>query len=149
MKNREQLFLLFLALYVCSCRSPKVVETKPGVLEAVAQAVDTNYNPGKTALSLRPEEKTQLQGIQFSDPLVNVHPRYIDRVKSVEHCQVERSYLNYTGEVSRTEVVTLPEDEFWEPLKLLAQYYSKFGRLPTGASLSVPVLKVALAQKAK
>lgn len=142
---------LFLALVMCSCRtssSPvKSTETKPEVLAAVARAVDSAYVSKAVPIVLSQEQQEQLKAVTITDPLSLTHPRYYDRIKNIESCQVERFYLNYTGDVSRSEVISLPEDEFWLPLKLLAQYYSKFGRLPVGTNLSVPMLKGALAQK--
>lgn len=143
---------LFIMLALCSCRSSPPVqstEAKPEVLAAVAQAIDSGYVPKSLPFVLSPKQQEYLKAVTISDPSNMVHPRHYDRIRSIESRQVERFYLNYTGEVSRSEVITLPEDEFWLPLKLLAQYYSKFGRLPVGTNLSVPMMKGALAQKVK
>ena len=144
---------LFPTLALCSCGSPslpvKSMEAKPEVLAAVAQAIDSAYVPKAIPIVFSLEQREYLKAVRIVDPLSMVHPRYCDRVKSIESGQVERFYLNYTGDISRSEVITLPMDEFWLPLKLLAQYYSKLGRLPVGTNLSIPMLNGALSQKAK
>jgi hypothetical protein len=98
---------------------------------------------------LSEEQKEHLRGITFVDPLSFVHPRYFDRIKHIEHRKVERFYLNYAGEIHRSQLIILTEEEFWEPLKLVAEFYEKFGHLPAGTALSVPILKGSLSQKSK
>jgi hypothetical protein len=98
---------------------------------------------------LSQEQQEFLKELTISDPLSLVHPRYYDRIKCIESRQVERFYLNCTGDISRSEVITLPENEFWMPLNVLAQYYARFGGFPFGTNLSVPVLMGALSQKVK
>ena len=142
---------LFLMLTVCSCQSSKPSRNTASVtesaLEAIAQVMDESYSPKEATIVFSPEQREHLKAVTFSDPLSMDHPRYFDKIRSIQQFQVERFYLNYTGEVSRSEIVVLPEAAFWEPLRVLAEYYSKFRRLPIGTTLSVSVLKGALAQK--
>jgi hypothetical protein len=125
------------------------MEIKPEVLAAVAQAFDNAYVPKDKPVVLSREQQEYLKVVTFSDSVSLVHPRHFDRIKSIELRQVERHYLNYTGEVSRSEVISLPEKEFWEPLKVLARYYSKLGSFPLETNLSVAILNGSLAEKAK
>ena len=142
-------FLLMLA--VCSCQTSKSARNTASILEpalgAIAQVMDASYSPKETSLVFSLEQQEHLKAITFSDPLSMDHPRYFDKIRSIQQFQVERFYLNYTGEVSRSEIVVLPEAAFWEPLRVLAEYYSKFRRLPIRTTLSVSILKGALAEK--
>lgn len=118
------------------------------MLAAIAQAVDAQYVPKAVPIALSQEQQEFLKTLTISDPYIFlVHPRYYDRIKCIELCQVERFYFNYTGDVSHSEVITLPENEFWMPLNVLAQYYSRFSGFPLGTHLSVPMLMGALSQK--
>ncbi|MDX1952851.1 MAG: hypothetical protein SFY81_11765 [Verrucomicrobiota bacterium] len=152
-ENRVKLLGLILALAFCSCRSSfppaKSIETRSAVLAAIAQAIDANNLSEELPIALTRQQREQLKALTFWDSLSPLHPRYYDRIKSTQTRQVERYYLNYTGDISRSELIILPEREFWEPLKLLAQYYSRFGSLPTETSLSVWMLQGALAQKSR
>lgn len=143
----------FLTLALCSCRtsySPvKLEDPKPEVLAAIAQAVDAAYVPKAVPIVLSQEQQGFLKTLTISDPLSLVHPRYYDRIECIELRQVERFYFNYTGDVSHSEVITLPEDEFWMPLNVLAQYYCRFSGFPMEPHLSVPILMGALSQKSK
>ena len=146
-----KIFWFVLTIAVCSCRSSRYpvesLNKETEVLVAIAQAIDASYTPSGTPMMLSKEEIEFLKGISILDPLSVVHPRHYDQIKSIESLQVERFYYNYSGNVSHSETISLNEDEFWLPLKLLVQYYLRFGRLPVGSELSVPMLKGALTQK--
>ncbi len=120
---------------------------RPELLQAVAQAMDGHYIPTVEPVALKELHRGQLKQVVIYDSFMLNHPRYVDRIHEVASCTVERSYLSRTGNVTRTEVITLPEAEFWKPLALLAACYEKFGMVPTTGRISTTSLELLLKQE--
>jgi len=143
-----RILLLGILVCLCSCRTaPVPVYTKPQfepVLNAIAHALDPAFSRFDHRVTLSREVEQQLQAAVFTDPAGFTHPRYFDRIHNVSAHQVERSFVDYSGAVVRKEILTLPEEQFYEPLVLVAAYYEKHGTLPIGTSWSIPILKSLL-----
>jgi hypothetical protein len=138
---------ILLLVLLCSCRSPspagKMTASKPDERSSAGRT--NGVAPGL----LSGELQEYLRRVTFLDPLSLVHPRYIDRIKSIESGEVERMYFNYTGEISRSEVITVPEEELRELMDVLLEYQDTFGAFPMATNLSIPMLKGALASGRK
>lgn len=114
------------------------------MMDGIAQAMDTNYFTSHSFLFSQFQVK-QIEAITFHDPeFLVMHPRFFDKVADVEKRQIKRYFLHYTGQVSHYELLTLPPDQFWYPIKLLALYYIRYKTFPNPATCSIPLLEAAL-----
>jgi hypothetical protein len=140
--------LLGLLAGLGACRTkPEMGNIEGRMLTAIAQAMDRNYSPGAEPSPLTVKEQEQLRAIEIYDSPMGAPPRYFDRVVSVERRQVERTYLSPRGEIMGKEVVTLSEEEFWRPLRVLAQYRTRYLMLPAGTRFYPNMVEAGLPKK--
>lgn len=56
---------------------------------------------------------------------------YVDRIHNPCNFEVERTVYDFSGRVATTEIIALPEAEFFARLKYVKNYVEKNGSLPT------------------
>ncbi len=145
--------LLVLICFTSACRTSQSVESRPmnpdpALVETIGFLLQTDED--KTERSeLSQDERKRLKQYKFMDSLSTIHPRFYDRIKNVERREIERFYFDYSGNIPRSEVLVLSEEEFWRPIKVVAQYYQTFKRLPSQLELFTPVLQGAIDSKLK
>lgn len=131
-----------------ACRTkPEAGNIEGRMLTAIAQVLDKDYSAGAQPSPLTVKEQEQLRAMEIYDSRMAAPPRYFDRVVSVERRQVERTYLSPRGEVTGKETVTLSEEEFWRPLRVLAQYRTRYSMLPAGTRFYPGMVEASLPKK--
>lgn len=78
---------------------------------------------------------TAARRVRFVSPSVATDLGYQDRILDPCKFQVERTIYDFSGRVSKTEIITLSEAEFFDRLKYVKNYLDKNGSLPTTIEL--------------
>ncbi|NJO21422.1 MAG: hypothetical protein HC838_17195 [Spirulinaceae cyanobacterium RM2_2_10] len=113
------------------------VEPTASLMQDIAFGLSGNSAATQSSHVFTPDELRYLRNVRFFDSADIVHPRHYDRIVNVQKRQVERIYLNFTGNVHTSKTLQLSEKEFWEPVELLSKYYVRLGKFPYNTNLSV------------
>ncbi len=146
MMHRPARAIFVAFVLVLACASDEVVEHKSRPMAPTAKSEPRSLQPTPrmTALAhvlsgslvqnewFTADDIKRTQQLEFASGMT--HPRYIDKIKDPAHCAVERRFLNYAGEVERTEVVELDCGVFWRMIRDVDDYYAKWGFLPSSAT---------------
>ena len=71
-----------------------------------------------------------LENFCFESEKYIVDFRFEEKIHNLEKYEVKRIYYDFTGCISRTEIVSLEPAEFWKRVQLLRRYYEKFNHFP-------------------
>ena len=59
-------------------------------------------------------------------------PPYYDMILKVNERTVVRSYLDFSGQITKTNIIALSEADFWRPVTMISRYYVEYNKLPNG-----------------
>lgn len=134
--------LLIFCIFAAGCQGPGRAEAggNSEFARRLAYALEINSDASMNDF-FSPDQLEQLKQYKLVDHLPLPNLFYYDRVWNVEAREMKRSYLNESGDITREAIISLPESQFWKPIKALADYYEEFHRLPAGSYLAVPLLE--------